>query len=86
MSNNKAKYDYGKCQVCGEKMKEKRIKQDFWLRGKLIVVESVPAGVCSQCGEKVVKADIGRKLMQNLEHVPAKNDDCSVVHYLKNCE
>jgi YgiT-type zinc finger domain-containing protein len=75
MSNNKAKYDYGKYQVCGEKMKEKRIKQDFWLRGKLFVVESVPAGVCPQCGEKVIKADVGRQiatLIQNLGRVPRK--------------
>lgn len=30
--------------------------------GKLIVVDGVPAGVCSRCGEKVVKADVGRSI------------------------
>ena len=34
MSNDKSTYDYGKCHVCGEQMKEKRINQDFWLKGK----------------------------------------------------
>lgn len=51
-------------------MQEKYIKQDFWIRGELIVVEDVPAGVCPQCGEKVVKADAGRwiaKLLENSE-------------------
>lgn len=24
-------YDYGGCHVCGERMEEKRIKQDFWI-------------------------------------------------------
>ena len=43
-------------------MAEQRISQDFWLKGKLIVIESVPAGVCPQCGEKVVKADVGQEL------------------------
>jgi YgiT-type zinc finger domain-containing protein len=62
MNNNKPTYDYGKCHVCGEQMQEKRINQDFWLKGKLIVIESVPAGVCPQCGEKIVKADVGRQL------------------------
>ena len=62
MNNNKAAYNYGKCHVCGEQMKEKKINQDFWLKGKLIVVEAVPAGVCPQCGERVVKADVGRQL------------------------
>ncbi len=62
MSDNKMKYDYGQCHVCGERMEEKRIRQDFWIKGKLIVIEGVPAGVCPQCGEKVVKADVGRQL------------------------
>jgi YgiT-type zinc finger domain-containing protein len=43
-------------------MEEKRIKQDFWIKGKLIVIEDVPIGVCPQCGEKVVKADVGRQI------------------------
>lgn len=60
MKRKKSPYDYGECHVCGEKMEERRITQDFWLRDQLIVIEDVPAGVCSQCGEKVVKADIGR--------------------------
>lgn len=59
---HKKKYDYGKCHICGERMEEKRIKQDFWLKGELVVIEDVPAGVCPQCGEKVVKADVGRQL------------------------
>ncbi|MBI3753395.1 MAG: YgiT-type zinc finger protein [Deltaproteobacteria bacterium] len=55
----KKKYDYGECVICNSQMKEKRVKQDFWIKGELIVIENVPAGVCPQCGEKVVKADIG---------------------------
>ncbi|MGH7167546.1 MAG: type II toxin-antitoxin system MqsA family antitoxin [Nitrospiraceae bacterium] len=57
-------YDYGKCHVCGGKMEPKHIRQDFWIKGKLIVVEKVPAGVCAQCGEKIVRAEVGRKLAQ----------------------
>lgn len=48
-------------------MKEGRIKQDFWIRGKLIVVEEVPAGVCPRCGEKVVKADVGLWIAKLIE-------------------
>lgn len=53
-------------------MKERRIKQDFWIRGRLIVVEDVPAGVCPQCGEKIVKANVGQwiaKLIKNSERI-----------------
>jgi HTH-type transcriptional regulator / antitoxin MqsA len=55
-------YNYGECHVCGERMEERRIKQDFWVKEKLVVVEGVPAGVCPRCGEKVVRAEVGRQL------------------------
>lgn len=87
MNNNKAAYNYGKCHVCGEQMKEKRINQDFWLKGKLIVVESVPAGVCPQCGEKTVRADVGRQLaalILNRKRLPRRRTIAvPVVRYAK---
>ena len=87
MNNNKTKYDYGKCHVCGEQMKEKRIKQDFWIKGDLIVIEEVPAGVCPQCGEKVVRADVGQQLATLIENFKrlrkAKTINVPVIRYIK---
>jgi YgiT-type zinc finger domain-containing protein len=87
MTNNKKNYDYGRCHVCGEQMKEKRVNQGFWIKGKLVVIESVPAGVCPQCGEKIVKADVGRQLamlLQNLKRLPKrKTIAVPVVRYAK---
>ena len=48
-------------------MEEKSIGQGFWVKGRLIVIEGVPAGVCPQCGEKVVQADVGRRISALLE-------------------
>lgn len=62
-NSKKQKYNYGRCHVCGEQMQERKVNQDFWVKGKLVVIESVPAGVCVQCGERVVKADVGRELI-----------------------
>jgi len=65
-------YDYGKCEICDTPLQEKHIKQDFWIRGELIVVEDIPAGVCPQCGEKIVRADVGQwimKLIKNSERI-----------------
>ena len=59
-------YDYGECEVCHTLMEEKLIKQNFWMRGELIVVEDVPAGVCPRCGEKVVNAEVGQWIMKLL--------------------
>jgi len=69
MNKNDKKYNYGKSHVCGERMQEQRINQDFWLKGKLLVVESVPTGVCPRCGEKIVRADVGLDLMKLLQTV-----------------
>lgn len=60
-------YDYGTCHVCGEKMRRRRITQEVWVKGELVVVEGVPAGVCRQCGERVVTAEVGRALAALLE-------------------
>ncbi len=72
IKSGKKGYDYGECDICNTPMEEKCIKQDFWIRGELIIVEDVPAGVCPQCGEKIVKADVGRwitKLLENTERI-----------------
>jgi len=61
------KYDYGRCDVCDTPMVEKLIKQDFWIRGELIVIENLPVGVCPQCGEKVVRAEIGQLAIKLIE-------------------
>ena len=62
MKREKSSYNYGECHVCGERMEERRIKQGFWIKDKLILVEDIPAGVCTQCGEKVVNADVGQRI------------------------
>ena len=62
MMKKKTSYNNGECHVCGERMEERQIKQDFWVKEKLVVIENVPAGVCPRCGEKVVRAEIGQQL------------------------
>jgi YgiT-type zinc finger domain-containing protein len=39
MKRDKAPYDYGECHICGEQMEEKQVTQEFWIKGKLILVE-----------------------------------------------
>ena len=80
MKKKTVNYNYGECEICNTLMKEKLIKQDFWIQGKLIVIEDLPAGVCPKCGEKVVKADVGRwilRLIENSERI-AKTPKISV--------
>jgi len=62
MPSTKTSYNYGKCHVCSGSLVERKVDQDFRIKGKLIVVREVPAGVCQRCGEKVVRAEVGRQL------------------------
>lgn len=69
---SKKKYEYGECEICNSPLEERWIKQDFWIKGDLIVVEEVPAGVCTRCGEKVVNAEVGQwlsDLIRNPERI-----------------
>ena len=61
-------YDYGECELCDTPMQEQYIKQDFWVRGELVVIDNVLAGVCPQCGAKVVKANVRRHIAEVLEN------------------
>jgi YgiT-type zinc finger domain-containing protein len=48
-------------------MQERIVCQDFWIKGRLIVVENVPAGVCRQCGERVINAKTGKQIANILK-------------------
>jgi HTH-type transcriptional regulator/antitoxin MqsA len=87
MKNGKRGYDYGKCHTCGETMQAKRVKQDFWIKGKLLVVDGVPAGVCPQCGERIVKGNIGQRLVTLIQDTAgvrwAKTVQVPVIRFAK---
>lgn len=55
-------YNYGECEICNTPLHERNIQQDFWIKGKLVVIKDVPSGVCPQCGEKVVNAEAGEHI------------------------
>jgi YgiT-type zinc finger domain-containing protein len=72
------KNNFGECEICQTKLVEKQIKQDFWIHGKLVVIDNVPAGVCPRCGAKVVRAEVGKRLAVVLE-IPRKWSKASVI-------
>jgi len=78
MKKETRKYHYGECEICDAKLVERRIKQDFWIRGKLVVIDNVPAGVCPQCGAKVVQSEVGKRIAIMLES-PRKWSKASVI-------
>lgn len=51
------------CYFCGGAIKQVTVGNfDYRLEGRLYVIKKVPAGLCQQCGEKYVAAEVGRRL------------------------
>jgi len=55
---------YGDCSFCGGEVKEERVELDYRYKGRLFIFQNVPAGVCQQCGEKYLTAEVAK----NIEH------------------
>ncbi len=68
MTPHTPSYDYGECELCDTPLEERDVTQDFWIRGELVVIDHVRAGVCPQCGAKVVNQEVGEQLLGLFEH------------------
>jgi YgiT-type zinc finger domain-containing protein len=46
------------CEYCGRKIVEKHVTLHRKFKGKYVIVEEVPAGVCSECGTRYYAANV----------------------------
>jgi YgiT-type zinc finger domain-containing protein len=69
------------CEFCSGKTRKKKVKRQHWLRGKLYIVENVPAEVCSDCGERYFHATTLDKIDRYLsaKHEVKEHIDVEVV-------
>lgn len=52
------------CDLCGAPLVQEQVTYTIELDGKWIMIEHVPARVCTQCGEKLFSPDTVDKLQQ----------------------
>jgi len=50
------------CNVCRGRVEKQLTTYTQWFEGRLIVVENVPAWVCTQCGETYYDPDVVERL------------------------
>ena len=63
---------YHKCYFCSGEVVEERITTDYrWGEDLIAIIENVPAGVCQNCGEQYLKAEIVKE-MGKLAHSKEK--------------
>lgn len=53
---------YGDCIYCRGEVLERLERIDYRYHGQLFIIENVPVGICSQCGEKFFTSEVAKKL------------------------
>lgn len=53
-----------KCPLCGGDLEEKTVSHPQDYRGKIIIMENVPADVCLQCGEVLIHPDVLERMQE----------------------
>lgn len=53
---------YSDCFYCGGVVEERFMPREVRWRGRLFIFENVPMGVCTQCGEKVLKPEVAKAI------------------------
>ncbi len=49
------------------RVKEQREELDYRYKGKLYIFQNVPVGVCQQCGEKYLTAEVAKKIEHSIQ-------------------
>ena len=52
------------CPICGGRLEAKRITHPQEHNGKVIILENVPAEVCRQCGEVLLRPDVLKRVQE----------------------
>jgi len=53
---------YDDCRYCGGQVNERLERLDYRYHGQLYIVENVLLGVCKQCGEKFLTAQVAKQV------------------------
>ena len=51
-----------KCPLCGGSLEERRITHAQQYQGRIVILENVPAEVCRQCGEVLLRPGVLERL------------------------
>jgi YgiT-type zinc finger domain-containing protein len=57
-TNHSGFWDGETCEYCGGKLVEKYVTLHRKTNGKYVVIEQVPAGVCTECGTRYYAANV----------------------------
>lgn len=70
-----------KCGVCKGTVQERLITYVQEYKGRVIIIENVPAEVCGQCGEKLLRAEVAERIQKVVWERPAPTRETKVPVY-----
>ncbi|MBU2611936.1 MAG: YgiT-type zinc finger protein [Chloroflexi bacterium] len=75
------KYQYDDCFFCGGVVEEHLMPREVRWKGKLLIFENVPMGVCIQCSEKFLRPEVAKKIDAALHSARRPNRTLQVPVY-----
>ena len=69
-----------KCQICNGQYEERLIARAYRRDGRVIVVDDVPAEVCDQCGDILLKPDTVELIREAMARTEEAQEFAPVVH------
>jgi len=54
------------CEYCGGSIVEKRVTLHRKVKGKYVIVENVPAGVCTECGTRYFAGNVLKAVEESI--------------------
>lgn len=70
-----------KCSFCGGKLVKRMITHPQEYKGRIIILENVPADVCSQCGEVLLRPGVLERVQELVWSETAPKRTASVPVY-----
>jgi YgiT-type zinc finger domain-containing protein len=75
------KVKYSDCYYCGGAVEERLSPREVRWKGRLYLIENVPMGVCTQCGEKFLKPHVAKAIDRILHEKKKPNRTVRVPVY-----
>ena len=70
-----------RCPLCGGTMTESVTGVPFLMGDRVVVIKSVPAEICSDCGEAYMKSTVVDRVQDLLDRLEELGSEVSIVHY-----
>ncbi len=72
------------CFMCKGELEEKRVNYIVDLKETIIIIKSVPAKVCKQCGEQYFDDEIAENIERIVNKLKQLSAEVTIVNYKEN--